>query len=91
MENEFCDVYATDLISMVIKHGIDEPILMTQIDSDATLAVAMMLHLPAIIMTENHVLNNRLIEKANEENIAILTTALTTVDAIKRLVRMNIL
>ncbi len=91
LQNEFSSIYATDLISMVIKHGDKSPILMTQITADATLAVAVMLSLPAIILTENKVLNNDLINRANDEGIAIIKTPLTSVEAISLLTRMNIL
>lgn len=89
--NIFTQVYATDLISMVIKHSKSEPILITQIDADATLAVAMMLNLPAIILTESKRFPESLIKRANEENIAVLTTTLTAVDTIIILERMKLL
>lgn len=91
LENTFSSVYATDLISMVIKHGKDEPILITQIDADATLGVAIMLNLPAIILTENKTFRPALIKKANDSHIAVIKTPLTAVDAIVKLVRMGIL
>ena len=87
----FTHVYTTDLISMVIKHGKDDPVLITQINADATLGVAVMLGLPAIILTEDNTFSNALVKKANDEEIAIITTSLTAAEVIIELVRMNLL
>ena len=76
---------------MVIRHGKDEPILITQINADTTLGVSIMLNLPAIILSENRLFSKKLIDKANEEHIAVLTTKLTAAEVIIQLVRMNLL
>lgn len=87
----FTTVYTTDLISMVIRHARSNPILITQIDKDATLGVAVMLDLPAIILTEGHQLSPALIKRANEENIAVLTTPYTAVEVVLALARMKLI
>ncbi len=89
--NHFTHVYTTDLISMVIKHAKNEPILITQICAEATLAVAIMLNLPAIILTEDHFFSEQLITRANDEQIAVITTSLTASDAIIVLHEMDLI
>lgn len=89
--NVFDDAYATDLISMMIKHANRKPLFITQINADATLGIAILLGLPGIILTEGKVFSSKLIRQANEDNIAVLTTELTAVEVIIELVRMKLL
>lgn len=91
LQHRFRCVYACDLLSAVIKHGIDAPILITQINAIATLGVAVMMDLPAIIMTEGKKFNQEMIEKANEESICLIETNMTSTDVIIDLKQKNLL
>ncbi len=91
LQQTFTEAYATDLVSMIIKHSKHEPLFITQINADATLAVAIMLHLPAIILTEDKTFNESLLERANKEDIAVITTSLTAVQVVIELTRMALL
>lgn len=91
LEHRFRCVYACDLLSAVIKHGIDSPILVTQINAISTLGVAVMLNLPAIILTEGKKFKQEIIDKANEEHICLIETDLTSTDVIIDLKQKNLL
>ncbi len=81
-DNSFKHVYCCDLLSAVIKHGSDSPILITQIQSVTTIGVATMLDLPAVILTEGKSFDQESIDQANENDLAIITTPLTSADVI---------
>jgi len=89
--NFFEHVYACDLLSAVIKHGIDSPVLITQIASITTLGVASMLDLPAVILTEGKIFDQETIAKANEEEIALIYTNLTSTEVILDLHQRNLI
>ncbi len=80
--NFFQFVYSCDLLSAVIKHGKNTPILITQIQSVTTIGVATMLDLPAVILTEGKSFDQASIDQANENDIAVLYTPLTSAEVI---------
>ena len=80
--NFFEHVYSCDLLSAVIKHGKDDVILITQISSITTIGVAVMLDLPAVILTEGKLFDRKMIQKANEEEIALIHTNLASTEVI---------
>ncbi len=90
-KNVFETVYACDLLSAVIKHGSKSPLLITQIASVTTIGLCTMLDLPAVIITEGKMLDDFSIEKANEENLAVIYTHLTSAEVIIDLKDRNIL
>jgi hypothetical protein len=85
------EVYACDLLSAVIKHGKNNPILITQINSITTLGVATMLDLPAVILTEDKKFNIEVIKQADIEDIALIQTQLTSTEVMRDLIQRNLL
>jgi len=75
---EFKGCYATDLLSAAIKSSEPHNILITIISHLNTVALAVMVDLPAIIISEGRTVTALMIERANLEHIAILQTARKT-------------
>jgi hypothetical protein len=75
---EFKGCYATDLLSAAIKSSEPNNILITIISHLNTVALAVMVDLPAIIISEGRSVNPEMIERANLEHIAILQTTRKT-------------
>lgn len=88
LNNVFTSVYATDLLSQAIKSAEKDSVLITLISHDTTVALAMMIDLSIIIITENKKVIPSMIEKCNEEHICLIATPLKTheviVDFVKR-------
>ncbi len=82
LNREFHGVYATDLLSAAIKHAEHQAALITLISHDNTIACAMMIDCPLVIITSGRVVTQSMIEQANQENICILTTSLHTHEVI---------
>lgn len=82
LSREFNTVYATDLLSQAIKSADEKAVLITLISHDTAVALAMMLDLPAIIITENKYITDQMIEKCNEENICLISTKFKTHEVI---------
>ncbi len=80
--NEFKGIYTTDLLSAAIKSAKPGNILITIISNVNTVALAMMIDLPTIIISESRSIDQKMIDKANEEGIAIVSTSLMTHEAI---------
>lgn len=81
-DNEFQGVYTTDLLSAAIKSAKPNNILVTIISNPNTIALAMMIDLPVIIIAESRPIDQKMIDKANEENIAIVSTTFLTHETI---------
>jgi len=71
---DFQGCYATDLLSAVIKSSEPNNILITIISHINTVALAVMVDLPVIIISEGRAVTTDMIERANQEHIAILQT-----------------
>jgi predicted transcriptional regulator len=78
----FQGCYATDLLSQAIKSADPGNALITIISHENTVALAMMIDLPMIIITEGKTISEMMIQKANQENICILSTSLKTHEVI---------
>lgn len=76
LENTYEDCYVTDLLSAAIKSAKDHAILITLISHENTVALAMMIDLPVIIITEGRTITPTMIEKCNEEHICLIQTSL---------------
>lgn len=66
--------YVCDLLSEVMGKAESESIWITVHTNMNVIAVAAMLDIKAVIITEGHTPNEKFIEKALEEKIAIFTT-----------------
>ncbi|QWB96410.1 hypothetical protein KHQ89_02965 [Mycoplasmatota bacterium] len=91
IDKTYKEVYACDLLSAVIKHGKNNPILITQINSVTTIGVAVMLDLPAVILTENKKFNKETIKQADIEDIALIQTQLTSTEVMLDLIKRSLL
>ena len=76
LDRSFKHIYTTDLLSQAIKSAKDDAVLITVISHENTVAVAMMIDIPILIVTENKKITNQMIEKCNEENICLFVTHL---------------
>jgi hypothetical protein len=83
---EFASFYATDLLSSAIKSANSHDILITIISHQNTVGLAMMIDLSGIIIAEDKDVSKIMIDKANEEGIAIIRTSMKTHEIIKDLV-----
>jgi len=78
-------IYATDLLSAAIKSAGHQSALVTLISHDNTIACAMMIDCPLVIITSDRMVSQSMIDKANEENICLLSTHLHTHEVIRDL------
>ncbi len=87
----FQGCYATDLLSQAIKSAEPSNALITIIAHENTVALAMMIDLPLVIICENKVISPMMIQKANEENICLLKTSLKTHEVVIDLYQRGLL
>jgi len=87
----FEGVYAGDLLSVVLRSASRNAVLITIIANPNTVAVAMLMDLPAVIFSENQVVTQTMIEKANTEAIALISTSLKTHEVILDMKARNLL
>lgn len=80
--NECIGAYVGDLLSIVMKSAKSGNLLITVNANMNTVAVAVLLDLPAILFTETEIVAPVIIEKANAEGIAVVTTDKTSIAAI---------
>lgn len=91
LHQSFQGCYATDLLSQAIKSAEPNNALITIIAHENTIALAMMIDLPLVIVTEGKMVSSMMIQKANEENICILKTFLKTHEVVIDLYRRGCL
>ena len=82
VSNEFHGVYATDLLSSAIKHMKHKEALITLIASQTTISLAVMLDIKVIVIVDNQDVDDKLIGRANKENIALIKTNYLTHEVI---------
>lgn len=82
LDDEFHTVYAGDLLSIVLKSATKGCVLITVISNLNTLAVAVLLDIKAIVITEGQIISEAMINRANEESIALFSTKLKTHEVI---------
>ncbi len=73
-------VYAGDLLSWVMGHADESNILVTIMSNLNVLAVASLLDLSAVILTEGVVPDEEFLKTAEEKQINVLSTSFTTYD-----------
>ena len=86
LNNNFNDVYIGDLLSWVMGNGKPESVWLTVLSHMNIIAVAALREFRAIIICEGAMIQPEVIERANEEKIAILSTSLTSFEVAKILV-----
>ena len=77
--------YACDLLSWVIGRAEENNALITVMTNVNVIAVAVMADLSCVILTEGVKLDENALVKANENDIAVLSTQDTTFDACAKL------
>lgn len=82
LNTSFHGIYATDLLSQAIFAAKHKQALITIISNLNTVAVAVMMDIPCIIITSNKDVSEQMIDKANQEHITILKTTLHTHEVI---------
>jgi predicted transcriptional regulator len=90
LDREITGGYASDLLSCVMARAKAGNVWVTLQAHTNIVAVASLLSLAGIIVTEGTSLEAATIEKANEEHIPILTTPLTTFTVVSKLAAMGI-
>lgn len=82
---EVCGVYAGDLLSWVMGHAEESNILVTIMSNLNVLAVASLLDLSCVILTEGVVPDCEFMNTAKEKEINVLSTNLTTYETCVKL------
>ncbi|WP_069997506.1 DRTGG domain-containing protein [Cellulosilyticum sp. I15G10I2] len=77
--------YVGDLLSFVMSHAKEKDVWITIQGHINSVAVASLLGLSAIILTENVEADEAMIHKANEEGIPVLSTKLNSFDVVCQL------
>lgn len=81
-------VFVGDLLSIVMAHAKEADLWITVQGHINSVAVAVLVNIPAIILTQGIIPNEEMIQKANEENITILTTPKSSFDIAKALAQI---
>lgn len=84
-EKEVKGGYISDLLSDVMGHAREGELWLTIQTHSNVVAVALLLNLPAVLFTAGQIPEPMTIEKAGEEGIVLLTTAMSTYEAAGRL------
>jgi len=82
--------YSADLLSCVMARAKAGNVWVTLQAHPNVLAVALLLEMAAVIVTEGAPVPNDVIAKANAENIAILTTPRTTFWVVSALAKLGV-
>ena len=85
---EVSGVYAGDLLSWVMGHANDGEILVTIMSNMNVLAVASLLELSLVILSEGVIPDEEFIETAKEKGINVATSGLTTYGVCAKLAQM---
>ncbi|MCL0034436.1 DRTGG domain-containing protein [Dehalococcoidia bacterium] len=90
LDQEITGGYASDLLSCVMARAQKGNVWVTLQSHPNIVAVASLLNLAGIIVTESTRLEEATIEKANKEHIPVLTTPLTTFTVVSKLAAMGV-
>jgi hexokinase len=88
--NSVSGCYSGDLLSVVMKSAKAQNLLVTVIANINTIAVAVLIDLPAIIFCEGNRPSAEMIRKADEEKIALISTPQNAVEVILDLSRRGL-
>ena len=84
-------VYSGDLLSIVLRSAKPKQLLVTCLANLNCIAVAVLSDIPAILFSETTTIHPSLVERANEEGIALLSSSLTSAEIIVELTKRNLL
>jgi predicted transcriptional regulator len=90
LDREISGGYASDLLSCVMARAQAGNVWVTLQSHPNIVAVASLLNLAGIVVTEGVPLDPATIERADEEHIPILTTPLTTFTVVSKLAALDV-
>jgi len=90
LNNEVMGGYASDLLSYVMARAKEGDVWVTMQSHANVVAVASLVNLAGVIITEGTRPEPATLEKANQEGIPILATRLTTYDVVGRLYELGV-
>jgi BioD-like phosphotransacetylase family protein len=90
LDNEVTGGYASDLLSYVMARAKEGDVWVTMQSHANVVAVASLVNLAGVIITEGTRPEPATLEKANQEGIPILATQLTTYDVVGRLYELGV-
>lgn len=90
LNNEISGMFACDLLSHAMGHAHENNILITVLNNINVLGVASLLDLSCVIFTHDTELNEAIIKKANELEIPLFATKLSTAEIIVKLYELGI-
>ena len=90
LNNEIDGIFSCDLLSHVMGHADEGNIFITVLNNINVLGVASLLDLGCVIFSHDIQVNDSIIEKANELNIPLFSTKLSTADTIKILHELGV-
>ncbi|MEC9485749.1 MAG: DRTGG domain-containing protein [Candidatus Izemoplasma sp.] len=82
-------LFASDLLSHVIGYAEEHDVLITVLNNINVLGVASLLDLSAVIFTHNAKIKPDIITRANDLNLSLFITPLSTADIIKQLASLE--
>ena len=91
LEETFQGVYASDLMSNVLRSAKSGNLFITTLANINAVAVASLCNLPAIVFCEGKTPSLEMITKAEEEEIVLLQTDQTMVEVIVSLINLGAL
>lgn len=91
LEQDFHGCYISDLLSNVLRSALPEEALLTTLSNMNTVAVASLSNLPVVIFVEGKIPTKEMIQKANEEEIALLSTEELSSQVVKHLIELGAL
>lgn len=83
--NEINKVFSSDLLSHVMGFAEENDILITVLNNINVLGVASLLDFSGVIFSHNTAVNETIIKKANELQIPLIKTYLTTAETVVKL------
>ena len=83
------NVFACDLLSHAMGFAAEKDILITVLNNVNVLGVASLLEFSGVVFSHNINVNDAIIKKANELDIPLLKTSLTTAEAVVRISKIG--
>jgi len=85
VNNQINNVFACDLLSHAMGFAAENDLLITVLNNINVLGVASLLDFSGVVFSHNINVNEAIIKKANELEIPLLKTRLTTAEAVVRI------
>ena len=89
INNEINNVFACDLLSHAMGFAAENDLLITVLNNVNVLGVASLLDFSGVVFSHNISVNKAIIDKANELEIPLLKTTLSTAQAVVRIQKLG--